>query len=146
MEAARSGRTAEKDSGDAVRIYGREAAPGLKIELPKTKGRVGTCHPVNVFVQDAAGRSVPEATVDLVLKGKGVTDLRGDRSTRGTSAPATSGFRRSSTARSRWTSISTEPGRTIITAWLDEDSDGRRDATERDATARFRWRRSIPRG
>ena len=136
------GRTAEKDSGDAVRVYGREAAPGLKIELPKTKGRVGTCHPVNVFVQDAAGMIVPEATVDLVVRGKGVRICGATGGSRGYVSPGHVRLPALLDGSVTVDIISTSVGRSNIIAWLDEDGDGAPDATERDATARFNWIRS----
>ena len=129
-----------KDAGDAVRIYPRDAAPTLSIHLPRKKGEVGTCHPVNVFVSDFAGENVPNGSVDLRIEGSGVRVCGGIGGSRSSLGP---GHVRIPTLLDGSASVdilSHKAGRSSIVAWLDEDGDGSRDATEADVSASFRWR------
>jgi hypothetical protein len=139
-------RTVVKDAGDAVRIYPRDSAPTLSIHLPRKKGEVGTCHPVNVFVTDFAGESVPNGLVDLRIEGSGVRVcgvIGGSRSSLGP------GHVRIPTLLDGSASVdilSNKAGRSSIVAWLDEDGDGSRDATEADVSASFSWKPRSNRG
>lgn len=59
----------QKDTGDAVRVFGYEAQPLLAVEPAETETLVGDCRRFEVVLRDQTGQGIGDENVDLHLTG-----------------------------------------------------------------------------
>ena len=59
----------QKDTGDAVRVFGYEAHPLLAIEPPEAEAVTGDCRRFEVVLRDQTGQPIGDDNVDLHLRG-----------------------------------------------------------------------------
>lgn len=59
----------QRESGDAIRVFGYEATPLLAIEPPESEAPVGECHRLEVHVRDQLRQGLRNENVDLHLSG-----------------------------------------------------------------------------
>lgn len=61
----------QKDTGDAVRVFGYETQPLLSVEPPEAEALAGDCRRFEVVLRDQTGQGIGAQNVDLHLTGPG---------------------------------------------------------------------------
>ena len=153
-----------RHSGDAHRVFGFEANPNVFLEPSEASDQTGACKRFEARVVDRAGRAIPNANVDVHLKGPGegagFCDLEDgtarrqpDRGGHGASPTnQNEGIHQeegddtvhtegetNSGGRFIFGIQSASPGDSDLLAWVDQNDNDELDSGERSATGVMHW-------
>ena len=151
------------ESGDAHRAFGLDSTPIVGISPLRGEGSAGTCQRIAIDAEDQAGGPVPNADVDVHIKGPSANvhfcDPEGSFNNRDapeegehTAVPGQSDESRHSNSETVHTEgktgsngrfvvgiLSGKEGTSRLTAWIDQTENDVEDADESSVQTNFRW-------